>query len=57
MANQVGGTGEAAVFGQDSNHVTLIDHNGQTEWPAASKTEIAEKLVWKIEAWFHDHKR
>ena len=57
VANQVGGTGEAAVFGQDSNHVTLIDSDGQTEWPRASKTEIAERLVQKIEAWFHDHKR
>ena len=55
VANWVGGTGEAAVFGQDSNHVTVLDDTGAHDWPRSSKTEIAEKLTRKIEAWFNDH--
>ena len=55
VANWVGGTGKAAVFGQDSNHVTMLDYTGAHDWPRASKTEIAITLTQKIEAWFDDH--
>ena len=55
VANWVGGTGKAAVFGQDSNHVTMLDDTGAHDWPRASKTEIAITLTQKIEAWFDDH--
>ena len=55
VANWVGGTGNDAVFGQDSNHVTLLDDTGAQDWPRSSKIEIAEKLTQKIEAWFDDH--
>jgi phosphopantothenoylcysteine decarboxylase/phosphopantothenate--cysteine ligase len=55
VANWVGGTGKAAVFGQDSNYVTMLDDTGAHDWPRASKTEIAITLTQKIEAWFDDH--
>ena len=55
VANWVGGSGKAAVFGQDSNHVTMLDYTGAHDWPRASKKEIAITLIQKIEAWFDDH--
>ena len=53
VANAVGGSGEDAIFGQDNNSVTLIDANDQEDWQQTSKTEVAEKLVARIEGWFN----
>jgi phosphopantothenoylcysteine decarboxylase/phosphopantothenate--cysteine ligase len=55
VANAVGGSGEDAVFGQDNNRVTLIDANGQEDWQQTSKTEVAQKLVARIEGWFNGY--
>lgn len=43
IANHVGAG--SAVFGGDENHVWLVDSFGATEWPALSKTEVADRLA------------
>ena len=55
VANDVGG---GKTFGSDDNEVTLLrrDAEGaitQTNWPRASKDEIARKLADDIAAFFH----
>ena len=40
------------VFGQDRNHVYLISKSTHEDWQSMNKTDIAEKLVTKIEAHF-----
>ena len=42
-APQVGG-----VFGADDNHVTLVTRKGAEPWEAASKRDVARKLVQRI---------
>jgi phosphopantothenoylcysteine decarboxylase/phosphopantothenate--cysteine ligase len=54
VANAVGGTGQDAVFGKDTNRVTVIDAQGHEDWQQTSKTQIAEKLITRIEAWFNE---
>lgn len=46
VANPVGEPGVG--FESDHNRVTLIDKNGATAWPTATKTEIARRLVHEI---------
>jgi len=52
LANDVGKSKKIKkqkVFGEDENHVYLISENNTAqEWPRASKTEIAQKLVHTI---------
>ncbi|MFA7275224.1 MAG: bifunctional phosphopantothenoylcysteine decarboxylase/phosphopantothenate--cysteine ligase CoaBC [Pseudobdellovibrionaceae bacterium] len=47
IANQVGIDGNP-VFGQDDNQVTLLTHTTTEDWPAASKMDIARRLVVRI---------
>ncbi len=42
-------TDSGAGFGVDTNKVTFIDHNGSTTLPLMSKTDVAERIVDKIE--------
>ena len=43
---------EGAGFGHDTNKVTFIDGTSRRELPLASKTEVAERIVDKIEKLF-----
>ncbi len=45
VANDVS---QAGVMGGDANTVTLMTKDGAEPWPAASKTEIAERLARRI---------
>lgn len=47
LANQVG-KDENPVFGSDHNQVTLVTRTTTEDWPAASKTDVAEMLVTRI---------
>jgi phosphopantothenoylcysteine decarboxylase/phosphopantothenate--cysteine ligase len=49
LANDVSG---GQVFGEETNHVTLVTDAGEDAWPHASKTIVAEKLVEKIASHF-----
>ena len=49
VANDVSG---GQVFGEETNHVTLVTNAGEDTWPHASKTIVAEKLVEKIASHF-----
>lgn len=49
VANDVSG---GQVFGEETNHVTLVTSAGEDTWPHASKTIVAEKLVEKIASHF-----
>lgn len=49
VANDVSG---GQVFGEETNHVTLITEAGEDAWPQASKAMVAEKIVEKIAAHF-----
>lgn len=42
-------TDSGAGFGVDTNKVTFIDNNGSTTLPLMSKTDVAERIVDKIE--------
>lgn len=44
VANDVSGD----VMGGTRNRVTLIDDQGQEDWPEAEKSEIARRLVARI---------
>lgn len=46
LANDV--SPEHGVMGGDHNRVTLLSRRGKREWPAASKTAIAERLARTI---------
>lgn len=53
VANDVGARDGAAplvggVFGADDNHVTLVTRKGAEPWEAASKRDVARKLVQRI---------
>jgi phosphopantothenoylcysteine decarboxylase/phosphopantothenate--cysteine ligase len=49
VANDVGARdGAAPVFGADDNHVTLVTRKGAEPWEAASKRDVARKLVQRI---------
>lgn len=36
------------IFGADENHVYLITHKGETEWPRMAKSAVATKIVEHI---------
>ena len=40
---------EGAGFGVDTNRVSLIDHSSREELPLLSKSEVAERIIDKIE--------
>ncbi|EHH68480.1 bifunctional phosphopantothenoylcysteine decarboxylase/phosphopantothenate--cysteine ligase CoaBC [Gluconobacter morbifer] len=42
------------VFGAASNTVSLIDSHGTEHWPEMDKTDVAEKLVERVEAFFRN---
>ena len=48
VANDVGAKDRPAVFGSDDNHVTLVTRKGAEPWEAASKRDVARKLVQRI---------
>lgn len=53
VANDVGARDGAAplvggVFGADDNHVTLVTRKGAEPWEAATKRDVARKLVQRI---------
>jgi phosphopantothenoylcysteine decarboxylase/phosphopantothenate--cysteine ligase len=50
VANDV--AGDEKVFGADQNHVFLLTESGTTEWPRASKADIAQKLGEQIAIYF-----
>jgi len=54
IANQVGGTGEKAVFGADENEAIIITATGEHHLPRASKRWIARQIAEQISACF-DH--
>jgi phosphopantothenoylcysteine decarboxylase/phosphopantothenate--cysteine ligase len=39
---------EGAGFGGDTNRIAIIDHTGRTDFPLASKSEVASLIVDKI---------
>ena len=46
---------KGAGFGHDTNKVTIISRNGEiTPYPLSSKSEIADRIVDKIENYFHE---
>jgi phosphopantothenoylcysteine decarboxylase/phosphopantothenate--cysteine ligase len=48
VANNVGG--DAHVFGDERNEVTLIAADGVESWPSLGKSEVAAKLVARLAA-------
>ncbi len=44
MAGNIG----TATFGQDDNALLLVDANGSTELPRASKRHLAQQLIAEI---------
>lgn len=50
IANDISGD----VMGSDHNQVHLISDNGNENWPHMTKSDVAKKLVEKIEAFFKD---
>ncbi len=49
VANDVGGTG---VMGGEENEIMLITGDGAESWPRLGKTEVAARLVARVEAFF-----
>ncbi len=54
LANLVA-AGDKKVFGEDQNHVYLINSSGTQDWPEMSKTGIAERLTAEIVKHFEDN--
>jgi phosphopantothenoylcysteine decarboxylase/phosphopantothenate--cysteine ligase len=54
VANNV--AAEAGTFGGDANQVHVIDADGVEDWPRATKTEVAERLVGRIASSFAQRK-
>jgi phosphopantothenoylcysteine decarboxylase/phosphopantothenate--cysteine ligase len=41
---------EGAGFGGDTNRISIIDHTGRTDYPLASKSEVASLITDRIES-------
>ena len=48
IANDVGGTGDQAIFGADDTETIVITAEGEYQWPRASKKWVAQKIADQI---------